>query len=282
MFTLAVSLSRVPNMRFLEMLHNIPDLTWTPGVSQYFLDESIQVTKFQRVNQVSQKTRYVGAAAGSFSWLEEKPECLKVGEQQSCTADWAFSAVGSFSDNRCISGKDSARVEYSEQYALSCDSSSNGCYGSSLMQNPQNFLKRTGVPTKKCVSYKSGLTGKVMACPLGCDNGANMQLVKSLSFEDVCSGEESIMNALTQGTIQSQIDVYSDFMYYVDGVYKHVFGDVVGQLMVSIVGYGEENNTKFWVVRNAWGSAWGEQGYFRIVRGTNECQIERQCFLTVV
>ncbi|CAL5973063.1 Cathepsin_B [Hexamita inflata] len=201
---------------------------------------------------------------------------------QSCSADWAFSAVGSFSDNRCISGKDSARVAYSEQYALSCDSSSNGCYGSNSMQNPQSFLKRTGVPTQKCVSYKSGLTGKVMKCPSGCDNGANMQLVKSVSFEDVCSGEESIMNALTQGTIQSQLDVYSDFMYYVDGIYKHVSGDVLGQLMVSIVGYGEENSTKFWVVRNAWGTAWGEQGYFRIVRGTNECQIERQCFLTVV
>ncbi|CAL6015481.1 Cathepsin_B [Hexamita inflata] len=121
-----------------------------------------------------------------------------------------------------------------------------------------------------------------MVCPSGCDNGANMQLVKSVSFEDVCSGEESIMNALTQGTIQSQLDVYSDFMYYVDGIYKHVSGDVLGQLMVSIVGYGEENDTKFWIVRNAWGTAWGEQGYFRIVRGTNECQIERQCFLTVV
>ena len=43
---------------------------------------------------------------------------------------------------------------------------------------------------------------------------------------------------------------------------------------VRIVGWGTENGTKYWKVANSWNPYWGEQGYFRIVRGTNECGIE--------
>ncbi|CAL5971914.1 Cathepsin_B [Hexamita inflata] len=48
---------------------------------------------------------------------------------------------------------------------------------------------------------------------------------------------------------------------------------------VTFVDQGVENGTKFWVARNSWGNVCG---YFRIARGINECEIENQCFLTVV
>ena len=46
---------------------------------------------------------------------------------------------------------------------------------------------------------------------------------------------------------------------------------------VSIVGYGVEDGQKFWTVRNSWGSHWGEQGFFRVCRGTNNIAIESDC-----
>lgn len=44
--------------------------------------------------------------------------------------------------------------------------------------------------------------------------------------------------------------------------------------MVLVVGYGEEKGTPYWIVKNSWGTEWGEDGYFRIMRGNDECSIE--------
>ena len=43
---------------------------------------------------------------------------------------------------------------------------------------------------------------------------------------------------------------------------------------ILLVGWGEENGTKYWIGMNTWGDQWGEKGFFRILRGTDEGHIE--------
>lgn len=50
---------------------------------------------------------------------------------------------------------------------------------------------------------------------------------------------------------------------------------------ISIVGWGEQNGIKFWRGRNSWGSHWGEEGFFRIVRGSDNLAIESECSFAV-
>jgi hypothetical protein len=59
------------------------------------------------------------------------------------------------------------------------------------------------------------------------------------------------------------------------GVYKHFTGEEVGALVVKIIGWGEEENGKYWLVANSWGNEWGNlEGFFKIRRGADHCGIE--------
>lgn len=60
------------------------------------------------------------------------------------------------------------------------------------------------------------------------------------------------------------------------GVYKHVAGKVLGGHAIRILGWGVENNTPYWLVANSWNSDWGDNGFFKILRGSDECGIEGQ------
>ncbi|MCL4162342.1 UNVERIFIED_CONTAM: hypothetical protein GTU68_000881, partial [Idotea baltica] len=50
------------------------------------------------------------------------------------------------------------------------------------------------------------------------------------------------------------------------------------------VGYGSDATTgeKFWIVKNSWGESFGEEGFFRIRRGTDECSIESMAVTVTV
>ncbi len=72
-------------------------------------------------------------------------------------------------------------------------------------------------------------------------------------------------------------NVFGDFMGYCLNiippcpVYKHFTGMYEGLHSVKIVGWGEQDNTTYWTVQNSWGEDFGDNGFFKIVRGANEC-----------
>jgi len=91
-------------------------------------------------------------------------------------------------------------------------------------------------------------------------------------------GEQNIMQEIYQrGPVSAGIAVPDALENYTGGIYEDKTGDMQIVHAVSIVGFGVENGTKFWTVRNSWGSHWGEDGFFRVVRGTDNIGIEDNC-----
>ena len=60
------------------------------------------------------------------------------------------------------------------------------------------------------------------------------------------------------------------------GVYQHEAGAALGGHAVKMIGWGEENGSPYWLIANSWNSDWGDNGFFKILRGVDECGIESQ------
>merc|ERR1712176_396702 len=92
------------------------------------------------------------------------------------------------------------------------------------------------------------------------------------------SGEQNMMQEIAQrGPIACGIAVPDALENYTGGIFCDETGDTNIVHDISVVGYGVENGSKYWLVRNSWGTQWGEDGFFRVCRGTNNIAIESDC-----
>src|SRR5262249_3706505 len=92
------------------------------------------------------------------------------------------------------------------------------------------------------------------------------------------SDPTNIQNEIFQnGPVEAAFTVYEDFMDYTSGVYQYDgVSEQLGGHAVKILGWGNDADSglDYWLVANSWNTTWGEQGFFKIVRGQDDCGIE--------
>ena len=242
---------------------------------------------FERVNYTAAEH---AAAPAAYDPREQYPQCRSmrmIRDQAWCGSCWAFGAVSSISDRICI--KEGRDVILSSQDMLAC-SGAGGCNGG-MPYSAYRYWVSTGVVTEDCAPYSfescdHHIPGSTNPCPSGygptpkcertCKNGHSWESDKHRGKKAYAvAGEADIMTELaTRGPCEAVIAVYEDFMVYTSGIYHHVTGRLAGYHAIKILGYGEENGTKYWTLANSWNEHWGEKGYFRMLRGSDECGVE--------
>jgi len=83
------------------------------------------------------------------------------------------------------------------------------------------------------------------------------------------------MDAIALGPVSVAIQANEPaFQYYTGGIITSGCGTNLDHGVLA-VGYGTENGVDYTIVKNSWGSGWGESGYVRIgaVEGAGICGI---------
>eukprot|EP00741_Cyanophora_paradoxa_P009203 tig00001484_g8913.t1 len=200
-------------------------------------------------------------------------------DQGRCGSCWAFATTEVLSDRFSIATNNSVDVVLSPEHLLACDWLNFGCHGG-FYPTAWLWIKDHGLVSEECFPYVSGEDGAMVKCPRACSNGGDFTRYKALHWYRIgswfhpISQEIMMREIMNHGPIAAMYEVYEDFLTYKSGVYAHTTGVFAGRHAIKIIGWGEEGGVKYWLVANSWGKAWGEAGFFRIRRGTNECQIE--------
>lgn len=240
----------------------------------------------------------------SFDWRRKSPDSISpIVDQGNCAASWALSSASVASDRLAIQSGLGSGVLLSSQQILSCnrDADQDGCRGGHV-DRAWWYIWKVGLVEESCYPLRSNFTSHTGHCKLNrvsirrsgtgvrCPPGATVSTSAVHSTSPayrIPPQEKQIMKEIMEsGPVQTIFEVKDDFFMYKGGVYRYSMPASylapnhlpTGLHSVKIVGWGEEevdgHRLKFWTCANSWGRDWGEGGYFRIVRGTNECDIE--------
>jgi hypothetical protein len=130
--------------------------------------------------------------------------------------------------------------------------------------NATNYLINYGVPDEGCFPDPH----RPYDYPYESVPGWENRTVKIESWGWVNHDKDSIKQALIDyGPLVICMSIYKDFDFYKSGVYKHRWGNRVGGHVLTIVGY--DDNNECWIVKNSWGTKWGDKGWFKLAYDAN-------------
>ena len=234
-------------------LNKFADLTDTEFKVQYASGAFPASRKVVAANTVSSSS--IGNLPDSVDW-RNKGAVTPVKNQGQCGSCWVFTVTGVIEGFYFINnGK---LVSFSEQQVVDCDTDQNqGCNGG-WPYLALEYMAKNGLETEEDYPYT--------AQDGTCNYDKSKALTVAGGYKYVTPNSTAHLKAaVVDGPVSVLIEADQDvFRYYSSGVLKKGCNAAYIDFSVLVVGYEKMGVIEAFIVKNQWGTDWGQDGYIHI------------------
>lgn len=208
-----------------------------------------------------------------LDWRQVPGRVSRVKDQANCGSCWAFASTGALEGQESVRKHVSSIIELSEQNLVDCVKKASGCGGGWMKDAFESVRTEGGIDTEQSYPYEAE-TNKCRFNP------------KNVAFNDSgaailpTADEQKLKEVVAKfGPVSVAIDADNPFFLFYSGGIYYSNGCKTEAISldhaVLVVGYGTDpKKGDYWIVKNSWGSDWGEHGYIRMARNYgNMCGI---------
>ncbi|XP_040362818.1 ervatamin-B isoform X2 [Rosa chinensis] len=261
------------NVEFVEKFNNDREKTYKLSVNQfsdmtneeflrhhtgYKTPAGTSLTSSSEDKSFIYRSLSIDDIPASLDWSEQGA-VTSIKDQDVC---WAFAAAAAVEGITKI--KTGQLVSLSEQQLLECDRNI-GCDSGDIRSAFEYIKTNGGIASEEKYPY---LSTPDMLTVQECDTRKEtMQAARITGYENVTpNNQNALLKAVSMQPVATAIDSHGmEFRSYGGGVFKGPCGQTLNHA-VTIIGYGTDNGTNYWLIKNSWGDKWGEKGYMRILR----------------
>jgi cathepsin B len=258
------------------------NLGFNLGENDFFKDKSLEYARLVSRSGISNTGKNISPCISyqnegeivpaEYDLRVERPECVnEVQDQGNCSSSYAFTTTSVLSERLCMLSAGLHDQRLSAQDMISCARRTKKCESGNL-DNAFNHLREEGVVDSECFPYKSS-NGEVPECSERCQ-----KLPFKLASVCATAGEGGLMREIkNNGPIAAVMYLYTDFLVYKGGIYEpHISATRLNAIQaVEVLGWGvTDKEVGYWIVKNSWGTTWGDQGYAYIKKGIKDLGLE--------
>jgi len=250
------------------------------------------INKFSDLTKEEFKARYLGylpkadlsadkeadiepsAKASAVDWRGSK-YVTPVKDQGQCGSCWAFSATEQIETD--VAFATGSLLTLSPQQITSCDKSDAGCNGGNTETAYKYVASAGGLESNAAYPYTSGKTQRSGTCKFS-KSGAKATIKGYSTVSKTRAGESKMLTQIAKSPISVCVDAES-WQTYHSGVVGRSCGTSLDHC-VQAVGYQTSGSNPYWIVRNSWGTSWGQKGFIYVQEGINACGIAKDATIT--